>query len=178
MTKVSPVLTEGPCAGCFLVNLVDVSIPTPRLPKIVQDALGWQGDANVATLKTLWVAVEASWVQTHMAERKMKMSEALYDIIILFGFSSDGEEERLKISQPEVTKKKAFAMFQMLHHDGSGFEERKRENPAVLVIKRQGKANKSVLAIVGHPNDTAASKIDKTPNPMANLIAFPSKIKD
>jgi hypothetical protein len=109
-----------------------------------------------------------------MADRKMEMSDALYDIINMFGLSSDDEKEGLKMSQLEVVEKKALTMFQMLYHDGSGFEERNRTNPAVLVIKRQGMADKPVLAIVGHPKDTAVSELGKA----ANLIALPSKTKN
>ena len=174
MTEILPMLTEGPFAGCFLVNVVDVSIPSPHLPKIVQDTWSWQGNAKEATLNSLWVAVEASWVKARMADRKMEMSDALYDIINLFGLSSDGEKEGLKMSQLKGVKKKVLTMFQMLYHDGSGFEERNRTNPAVLVIKRQGMADKPVLAIVGHPKDTAVSELGKA----ANLIALPSKTKN
>ena len=36
-TSVLPVLTEGALAGCFLVNAVDISVPSPRLS---QDSSG------------------------------------------------------------------------------------------------------------------------------------------
>ena len=61
-TSVLPVLTTGALAGCFLVNAVDISVPSPRLPKIVQDTWNWQGDDQKLTLNNLWVAVDSTWV--------------------------------------------------------------------------------------------------------------------
>ena len=174
-TPVLPVLTEGELSGCFLVNVVGVIIPFPRLPKIVQDTWNWQGDANEATLNNLWVAVDASWVRVRMADRNITMSEALYDIINLCGLSSVGVKKGLKKSLLRVAKAGVFVQFDQLFHDGTGFEA--GAHPAVLVIKRQGKTDKSVLSVVGDPEEAVVFDLDKvpTPDPLANIVAFPPK---
>ena len=175
-TPVLPVLTIGALSGCFLVNSVDVRISFPRLPKIVQDTWDWRGDADEATLNNLWVAVDASWVKARMADREIKMTDAVYDIINLCGLSSVGVKKGLKKSVVRVAKKKAFTTMQMIHHDGSGFEA--GGHPAVLVIKRQGKTDKPLLSIVGDPDETIVFELDAAPDPLANVVAFPSKTED
>lgn len=172
-TSVLPVVSTGALSGCFLVNAVDVTIYFPRLPKIVQDTWAWQGDATEATLNNLWVAVEVSWVKARMADRGIKMTDALADLITLCGLSSVGEKKGLKKSMLRLVKKRTFTLCDMLHHNGSGFEA--GDHPAVLVIKRQGKTDKPLLSIVGDPNQATVFHLDAAPDPLANVVAFPKK---
>jgi hypothetical protein len=110
-----------------------------------------------------------------MADRKIKMSEALFNIINLCGLSSVGVKKGLKKSLLRVAKAGAFIQFNQLFQDGTGFEA--GAHPAVLVIKRQGKTDKSVLSVVGNPEEAVVFDLDKapTPDPLANIVAFPPK---
>ena len=173
-TSVLPVITEGSLSGCFLVNVIKVVIPLPRLPKLVKETWNWLGDDTSATLNNLWVAVDASWVRSRMADRNIKMADALYDIINLCGLSSVGEKKGLKKSLVRVSRAKAFVEFDQLLHDGTGFEA--GEHPAVLVIKRLGKTDKPVLSVVGDPEVGVSFDFGEVPkDPLANILAFPKK---
>ena len=174
-TSVLPVITEGPLSGCILVNAVTVIIPSPRLPKLVKETWNWQGGDTKATLNNLWVAVDTSWVRSRMADRDIKMTDALYDIINLCGLSSVGEKKGLKKSLMRVAKSKAFVEFDQLHHDGAGFED--GDHPAVLIIKRLSKTDKPVLSVVGDPEQFYEIHKDgeEPKDPLANIVAFPTK---
>lgn len=174
-TSVLPVITDGPLSGCFLVNAVNVIIPSPRLPKLVKETWNWQGDDTMATINNLWVAVDARWVRSRMADRDIKMSDALYDIINLCGLSSVGEKKGLKKSLLRLTKTRGFVQFDQIHHDGTGFED--GDHPVVLIIKRKGKTDQPVLSVVGDPEEFYELHKDgeEPKDPLANIVAFPKK---
>lgn len=174
-TPVLPVLTDGALAGCFLVNAVDISVPSPRLPKIVQETWNWQGDDQKLTLNNLWVAVEASWVSARKASAKIKMTEAVFDIFNLCGLCAVGEKSGLKKSMTRAVKKKAYIKAEMLYHDGSGFEDGK--HPAVLLIRRDRKTDKPILSVVGNPEESISFDFgaEEVESPLDNIIAFPPK---
>ena len=174
-TSVLPVITEGPLSGCILVNAVTVIMPSPRLPKLVKETWNWQGGDTEATLNNLWVAVDTSWVHSRMADRDIKMTDALYDIINLCGLSSVGEKKGLKKSLMRLAKSKAYVSFDQIFHDGTGFED--GDHPAVLIIKRQGKTDKPVLSVVGEPEQFYEIHKDgeEPKDPLANIVAFPTK---
>jgi hypothetical protein len=174
-TSVLPVLTTGALAGCFLVNAVDISVPSPRLPKIVQDTWNWQGDDQKLTLNNLWVAVDSTWVGARKVSENIKMTEAVFDIFNLCGLCVVGERSGLKKSMTRAVKKKAYIKAEMLYHDGSGFEDGK--HPAVLLIRRDRKTDKPILSVVGNSEESISFDFgaEEVESPLDNIIAFPPK---
>ena len=174
-TSVLPVLTTGALAGCFLVNAVDISVPSPRLPKIVQDTWNWRGDDQKLTLNNLWVAVDSTWASARKVSENIKMTEAVFDIFNLCGLCVVGERSGLKKSMTRAVKKKSFIEAQMLHHDGSGFED--GNHPAVLLIRRDRKTDKPILSVVGNPEESISFDFgaEAVESPCAAILAFPPK---
>ena len=174
-TSALPVLTDGALAGCFLINAVDISVPSPRLPKIVQDTWVWQGNDQRLTRNNLWVAVDATWVGARTVSEKIQLTEAIYDIFALCGLCVVGERSGLKKSLARTIKKKAFVEAQILHHDGSGFDDGK--HPAVLVIRRDRKSDRPLLSVVGEPEENVSFDLaaKEANDPLANIVAFPPK---
>ena len=174
-TSVLPVLTTGALAGCFLVNAVDISVPSPRLPKIVQETWNWQGDDQKLTLNNLWVAVDATWVSARKVSKNIKMTEAIFDVFNLCGLCVVGERSGLKKSLTRAVRKKAYIEAQMIHHDGRGFED--GEHPAVLLIRRDRKTDKPLLSVVGNPEESISFDFgaEEVEAPLNTILAFPPK---
>ena len=174
-TSVLPVLTHGDLAGCFLVNAVDISVPSPRLPKIVQDTWDWHGNEQKLTLNNLWVAVDATWVRSRTVSEKIQLTEALFDIFTLCGLCVVGERSGLRKSLVRTIKKKAYIEAQMLLHDGTGFDDGK--HPAVLMIRRDRKSDRPLLSVVGNLDENIFFNlgIKEENDPLASIIVFPTK---
>ncbi|WP_391480690.1 hypothetical protein [Nereida sp. NH-UV-3] len=174
-TSALPVLTEGALAGCFLVNAVDITVPSPRLPKIVENNWYWQGTEQELSLNNLWVAVDAAWAGDRKLAQDITLSEAIYDIFTLCGLCVVGVRGGLKKSLVRAVKKKAFIKADMLYHDGRGFEN--GTHPAVLLIRRDRKTDKAILSVIGDVEESISFDLenDKTPSPLDNIVAFPAK---
>ena len=174
-TSVLPVLTHGALAGCFLVNAVDISVPSPRLPKIVQDTWGWHGNDQKLTLNNLWVAVDATWVRARTVSQKIQLTDAIFDIFTLCGLCVVGERSGLRKSLVRTIKKRAYIEAQMLLHDGTGFDDGK--HPAVLIIRRDGKSDRPLLSVVGNLEESISFHLDvkEENDPLANILVFPTK---
>ena len=168
-------LTSGALTGCFLVNAVDVIVPSPRLPKIVADTWYWQGSDRELILNNLWVAVDTGWAGERKLAQGITLTEAIYDIFTLCGLCVIGVRGGLKKSLTRAVKKQAFIKAQMLHHDGRGFEH--GDHPAVLLIRRDRKTDRSILSVVGDIEQSVSFDLenDKAASPLDNIIAFPTK---
>ena len=64
---------------------------------------------------------------------------------------------------------------QMLHHDGSGFED--GNHPAVLLIRRDRKTDKPILSVVGNPEESISFDFgaEEVEAPLNTILAFPPK---
>jgi hypothetical protein len=170
-TPVLPIITKGPLAGCFLANSVNVQIPFPNLPKIVAEGWAWEGDPLLAKLNNIWIAVDAQWVLLRKKEQGISLTDAFYDIVNLCGLSAVGQKKGLQKSLLNVLKNKAFTLMENIHHDGGGFEN--GDHPPVLVVKRLGTSDRSLLSVIGDKTKNVSFIL--TEDPTAEIIDFPKK---
>ena len=173
-TSALPLLKDGDLAGCFFANAVDIVVPSPRLPKIVEEAWNWQGNEQELKLNNLWVAVDANWVGSRVVAENIKLTEAIYDIFTLCGLCVVGVRGGLKKSLKRTIKKQALIEAEMLYHDGRGFED--GNHPAVLLIRREQKTDRPILSVVGDIEKSIYFDLenDKAASPLDNIIAFPT----
>ena len=150
-TPMLPVITDGPLAGCFLANNIDVQIPLPNIPTIVANNWVLDGDTTFSTIKSIWIAVDTTWVLARKKETYITLTEAYYDIAALCGLSAVGLKNGLKRAISTNLRNDAFIEMTTLYHNGSGFDN--GDHPLVLVVRRLGSSDKPILSVVGDQTD-------------------------